>query len=65
MGYLTLTRKVGEAIELKTELREIIIIKLDSAHEGRARISIDAPSTVEILRTELKTRKDSDYERFV
>ena len=65
MGYLVLTRREGEQIQLTIDpgadtdklLRRLLIdgitIGINELSGGRARISIEAPPEVVILRTEL------------
>lgn len=65
MGYLVLTRKEGEHITIKAEpgtdaqellaqlLLDGITVGVSKAEEGRARIGIEAPQDLQILRTEL------------
>lgn len=54
---LTLTRKEGESIVLYTETGHRVLVKFDRiTGEDRARISIDAPEQITILREELEGR---------
>lgn len=63
MGFLTIMRKVGERIVIKTAQGQIEIMLFD-AMNGRADIAIDAPREMKILRKELhileeKRKKES------
>lgn len=49
---LVLTRKAGEEFYIGNDIRIVLI----ETERGKARIGIDAPKDVEILRKELKDR---------
>lgn len=53
---LTLSRKVHESVVLTTASGEVIRVVLTRAHNGRAKVGIEAPQTVKVLRAELKER---------
>lgn len=53
MGYLVLGRKPEERIRLYTSDGTIEIVVIETDPE-RARLAIDAPPTVRIMRTELE-----------
>lgn len=48
-GRLTLTRKVGESIQVGDD----VVVELASVADGKARIAITAPRSVTVLRSEL------------
>jgi len=68
MGYLVLTRREGEQITLRVQpgtdaddllaqlLLDGITVTVTAVENGRARIGIDAPSDLQILRSELESR---------
>ncbi len=56
---LTLQRKVGESIFIGEDI-EVRIVSLDSA--GRIRLSIDAPQSYRILRSELRSAMQVNQE---
>lgn len=53
---LMLSRKRGEALIIKTSHGDIKIVMTEIDKRGRARIGIDAPADVIVLREELTTR---------
>jgi carbon storage regulator CsrA len=55
---LVLTVKDGERIRLKDDTDQIIHITLVASSQGRSKIGLDAPETVEILRESL-VRKEA------
>ncbi len=67
MGYLTLTRREGDQIRLTIDpgvdtekllrhlLRDGITIYVGEIEGGRARISIEAPRELQVMREELRT----------
>jgi carbon storage regulator CsrA len=50
---LVLTVKDGERIRLRDDTGQIIHVMLVSTSHGKAKLGIDAPDTVEILRESL------------
>ena len=55
---LVLTVKDGERIRLKDDTGQVIHVMLVSTGQGKAKIGIEAPDTVEILREALVGRTD-------
>lgn len=53
---LVLSRKDGQRITLTTEGGEHITLMIDQIHGKSARISIEAPQTVKILRSEVAAK---------
>ncbi|WP_312253945.1 carbon storage regulator [Stutzerimonas nitrititolerans] len=68
MSYLVLTRREGEQITLRVQpgtdaddllaqlLLDGITVTVTAVENGRARIGIDAPSDLQVLRSELESR---------
>ena len=56
---LALTRNQGESIVCRTKSGEEITITVTESSRGRAKLAIDAPESVRILRKELIQRKGS------
>lgn len=56
---LVLTRKVGEAIAIGDDVKVTVL----GVHDGKARIGIDAPREVRVMRTELLDRPLEDVRR--
>jgi carbon storage regulator len=54
---LVLTRKEGQRIEIKTEGGARIVVTLLEANHMKARIGIEAPREVAILRDDAKKRE--------
>ena len=54
---LVLTVKDGERIRLKDDTGQIIHVMLVSTAQGKAKIGIEAPETVEILRESLVSKE--------
>jgi len=54
---LVLTVKDGERIRLKDDTGQIIHVMLVSTSHGKAKIGIEAPETVEILRESLVSKE--------
>ena len=55
---LVLTVKEGSRIRLKDDTGQVIYVMLVSTGQGKAKIGIEAPDTVEILREALVGRTD-------
>lgn len=57
MGILTVTRRIGEEVILKTSDGDIIVLVTKSprfqARAGEIRLTFSAPDSVEIMRSEL------------
>lgn len=53
MGYLVLRRKPGEGITLRLPDGGRIHISVSEFGGARARVAIDAPATVQVMRDEL------------
>ena len=54
---LVLTVKDGERIRLKDDTGQVIYVMLVSTGQGKAKIGIEAPETVEILRESLVSKE--------
>ncbi len=59
---LILSRKEGETIDLYLETGQRIEIAIVELDRGRARIGVEAPGNVRILRGELSPAHLRDYE---
>lgn len=57
MGNLVLTRKPGESIQIKdNNTGEEITLTVVRVEKGHARLSLNAPNSYNIVRTELLTQ---------
>ena len=54
---LVLTRKTGEAILIRAADGVEIVVRISKVTRTTARVAIDAPAGVEILRTELENEE--------
>lgn len=54
---LVVTRKVGESVIIRAG-KDTITVSVEAVHGGNARIGLDAPSHVQILRNELVQNRE-------
>jgi carbon storage regulator CsrA len=62
MGNLVISRRIGERLRLLTCAGEAIWIRISRVDRGQVKVSIDAPSEVNIIREELLP-PDQQYDK--